>query len=35
MGPVKRYWFLWVDPGRDDNDLLAALAFMHRRWWRH
>ena len=35
MGPVKRYWFLWVEPGRDDNDLLAALAFMHRRWWRH
>lgn len=35
VGPVKRFWFLWVEPGRDDHDLLAALAFMHRRWWRH
>ncbi len=35
VGHIKRFWLLWVEPGRDDHDLLAALAFMHRRWWRH
>lgn len=34
VGPTKRFWLLWVEPGRDHYDLLSALAFMHRRWWR-
>jgi hypothetical protein len=31
---TKRLWFMWVEPGRDTRDLLAAVAFMHRKWWR-
>ena len=34
LAPTKRLWFLWVEPGRDTHDLLAAVAFMHRNWWR-
>ena len=34
VGPRKWLWFLWIEPGRDDRDVLSALAFMHRRWWR-
>ena len=34
VGPSKKLWFLWVEPGSDRPDLLSALAFMHRRWWR-
>ena len=34
VGPSKRFWFLWVRPGKDHHDLLSALAFMHRRWFR-
>jgi len=34
VGPVKRLWQLWVRPGDDRVDVLAALAFLHRRWWR-
>ena len=34
LAPTKRIWFLWIEPGRDTHDLLAAVAFMHRNWWR-
>jgi hypothetical protein len=34
VGPTKRFWLMWVAPGRDTHDLLAAIAFMHRKWWR-
>jgi hypothetical protein len=34
VGPRKWLWFLWIEPGRDHRDVLSALAFMHRRWWR-
>lgn len=34
VGPRKWLWFLWIEPGRDTNDVLSALAFMHRRWLR-
>jgi hypothetical protein len=34
VGPTKRFWLLWVEPHKDHHDLLSALAFMHRRWWR-
>jgi hypothetical protein len=32
--PTKRVWAMWIDPGRDTFDLLAAVAFMHRQYWR-
>ncbi len=34
VGPTKRFWQLWIQPGYDRVDVLAALAFLHRRWWR-
>jgi len=34
VGPRKWLWFLWIEPGRDNHDVLSALAFMHRRWRR-
>ena len=34
VGPRKWLWFLWIEPGRDSNDVLSSLAFMHRRWLR-
>ena len=34
VGPTMRFWFMLVEPGRDTSDLLAAVAFMHRKWWR-
>ena len=34
VGPTKRVWFVKIEPGRDTPDLLAAIAFMHRNWWR-
>ena len=34
VGPTKKLWFIWVEPGRDTYDMLAAVAFMHRKWWR-
>ena len=34
VGPTKRVWLMWIEPGRDTHDLLAAVAFMHRKWWR-
>jgi hypothetical protein len=34
VGPTKRLWSIWVEPGRDTKDIMAAVAFMHRNWWR-
>jgi hypothetical protein len=34
VGPTKRLWFMTIEAGRDTPDLLAAVAFMHRKWWR-
>jgi len=34
VGPSKRFWFMWIERGRDTHELLAAVAFMHRKWWR-
>jgi hypothetical protein len=34
VGHTKRLWLLWIQPGYDRVDVLAALAFLHRRWWR-
>jgi len=31
---TKRFWQLWIQPGYDRLEVLAALAFLHRRWWR-
>jgi len=33
VGPTMRLWFIYIEPGRDAFDLLAAVAFMHRQWW--
>jgi hypothetical protein len=32
--PTKRVWAMWIEPGKDTPDLLAAVAFMHRQYWR-
>ena len=34
VGPRKWLWFLWLAPCNDNHDVLSALAFLHRRWWR-
>jgi hypothetical protein len=34
VGPSKRIWLFGVEPNRETNDLLAAVALMHRNWWR-
>jgi hypothetical protein len=34
VGPSKRLWLLFIDPERDDLDLLALVALLHRNWWR-
>jgi hypothetical protein len=34
LGPVGWIWMMWIEPGRDSFDLLAAVAFMHRQWSR-
>ncbi len=34
VGPRKWLWVLWIEPGQDQHDVLSALAFLHRRWWR-
>jgi hypothetical protein len=31
--PTKRVWAMWIEPGRDTIELLAAVAFMHRQWF--
>jgi hypothetical protein len=33
VGPVMWIWLIWIEPGRDTLDLLAAVAFMHRQWF--
>jgi hypothetical protein len=33
VGPRKSVWLMWVEPGRDTLDLLAAVGSMHRSWW--
>ncbi|MGP0066664.1 MAG: hypothetical protein ACLQGP_24125 [Isosphaeraceae bacterium] len=33
VGPAAWLWLVWIEPGRDTFDLLAAVAFMHRQWW--
>lgn len=34
VGPTKRLWFMMIEAGRDTPEVLAAVAFMHRKWWR-
>ena len=34
VGPTTRLWGFGVEPGRDTLDLLAAVAFIHWKWWR-
>ena len=34
VGPTKRLWFMKLEPGCDTPEVLAALAFLHRSWWR-
>ena len=34
VGPSKRLWLFEVEPGRETHDLLAAVALLHRNWWR-
>lgn len=31
--PTTTVWGMWIEPGWDSFDVLAALAFMHRQWW--
>jgi hypothetical protein len=33
-GPTTRHWGFSIEPGRDTLELLAAVAFMHWKWWR-
>lgn len=32
VGPGLWVWQIWIEPGRETMDLLAAVAFMHRQW---
>lgn len=34
VGPTKRLWFMTIEAGYDTPDVLAAVACMHREWWR-
>jgi hypothetical protein len=34
VGPSKRIWLFGIEPGRETDDVLAAVALMHRNWWR-
>jgi len=34
VGPSKSLWGWALEPGRDSVDVLAAVAFMHWKWWR-
>lgn len=31
--PTTTVWSLYIEPGRDTFDLLAAVAFLHRQYW--
>jgi hypothetical protein len=33
VGSVMWIWLMWIEPGRDTFDLLAAVRFMHRQWF--
>lgn len=33
VGPTKRHWGFVVDADRSSVDLLAAVAFLHWKWW--
>ena len=33
VGPTKRHWGFVVDADRSSLDLLAAVAFLHWKWW--
>lgn len=34
IGPSWTIWLVWIEPGRDTRDILAAIAFLHRQWCR-
>ncbi len=34
VGPSKRFWGMGIEPGWDSQDLLAAVAYLHRKWWQ-
>ena len=34
VGPSKRIWLFGCEPGCATDDLLAAVALLHRNWWR-
>ncbi|WP_197447031.1 hypothetical protein [Tautonia plasticadhaerens] len=33
VGPTMRCWLFAIEPSRDSPDLLAAIAYLHQRWW--
>ena len=33
VGSANCVWLIWIEPGWDSIDLLAAVAFMHRQWF--
>jgi hypothetical protein len=33
VASVMWIWLMWIEPGRDTFDVLAAVAFMHRQWF--
>ena len=34
VGPRKTFWLFGVEAGHDADDVLAAVAVLHRNWWR-
>jgi hypothetical protein len=34
IGPLWWIWTMYIEPGRDSFELLAAVAFLHRQWAR-
>lgn len=34
LGPTTRHWGFCVDTQRESADILAAVAFMHWKWWQ-
>ena len=34
VGPRKKFWLFGVEAGCDTDDVLAAVAVLHRNWWR-
>lgn len=34
VGPSMRLWLFGVEPDRETDHLLAAVALLHRNWWR-